>query len=163
MLLCGPGDGARHDRVRYVPRPGRLALSRENGCGAVIDFFVPGIPKSTQTGHTITVNGRSFPLRRGTPWSTTCGLVARQYAPPVPLEGPLVVFLSFTMPAPKKTKNGYPRRPDLGNASKGLLDAFNGVLWGDDSQIVRLIEGKAYGAQPGVRVYVKRPDEARAT
>jgi Holliday junction resolvase RusA-like endonuclease len=122
MLLCGPGDGARHDRVRYVPRPGRLALSRENGCGAVIE-----------------------------------------YAPPVPLEGPLVVFLSFTMPAPKKTKNGYPRRPDLGNASKGLLDAFNGVLWGDDSQIVRLIEGKAYGAQPGVRVYVKRPDEARAT
>jgi len=52
---------------------------------SALSFFVPGRPKSTQTGSVITVNGRSFPVRRGTSWSAVCGLVARQYAPRAPL------------------------------------------------------------------------------
>ena len=125
-------------------------------------FFIPGIPKATQTGTVVRVNGRAIPIRRNTSWSSLCGLVARQYAPPEPLTGPLHVRLLFWLPRPKTGKRLYPTvRPDAENLVKGLLDAWNGVLWQDDNQIVQLFIEKAYtptiAQGPGVTVIVMRP------
>ena len=126
--------------------------------GDPISFFVPGRPKSTQTGSTITVRGRSFPMRRGTAWSSVCGLYARQHAPAQPITGPVACFLTFIMPRPKKLRHRVPiSRPDLENMAKGLLDSWNGVLWDDDSQVVTLLLDKLYAEDdcaPGVRVVV---------
>lgn len=123
-----------------------------------VRFFVPGRPKTTQTGSVITVNGRSFPVRRGTAWSSLCGLVARQYAPPSPFAGPVSCTLMFLMPPPKKPRSPWPvTRPDAENLCKGLLDSFNGVLWEDDSQVVELVLLKVYArdGRPGVAVRVE--------
>jgi Holliday junction resolvase RusA-like endonuclease len=120
-----------------------------------IEFFVPGIPRSTQTGTVIRVNGRLMPLRRNTSWSSICGLVARQYAPLQPYSCALAVRLVFWMPAPKSKKRERPTtRPDLENLCKGLLDSWNGVLFDDDSQVVKLTLEKNYGP-PGVGVSVE--------
>lgn len=123
-----------------------------------ISFFVAGIPKSTQTGSVIRAGGRAIPIRRGTAWSSICGLAARAHAPRTPLEGALGVRLIFTLPKPKKPKAPTPiTRPDVENLIKGLCDSWNGVLWRDDSQLVELGVRKVYGLTPGVHVEVYRP------
>lgn len=35
-------------------------------------------------------------------------------------------------------KNGKPRKFDLDNGCKTVLDALNGIVWGDDSQVTKL-------------------------
>jgi Holliday junction resolvase RusA-like endonuclease len=121
---------------------------------ALVSFFVEGRPKSTQTGTVIRAGGRMIPIRRNTEWSSVVGLVARQYAPTVPYEGPLLVTLDFRLPRPQGGKRFLPStRPDLENLSKGLTDSFSGVLFHDDAQVVMLLLSKGYG-RPGVYVQV---------
>lgn len=62
-----------------------------------------------------------------------------------PLTGPLKVDLLFCVPKPKKPQNEHPiSRPDLDNFCKSVMDAGNGVIWLDDSQIVILTAQKVY-------------------
>ena len=125
-----------------------------------IAFFVPGLPRSTQTGTVVRVGHRSVPLRRGSAWSTYAGLVAMQHRPPMPLEGPLSVDLLILFPRPKSAKPRHiPGRVDVENAAKGLLDAFQGVLYMNDRQICDLVLRKRYAQQPGVRVEVQTMPE----
>ena len=123
----------------------------------MISFLVEGRPRSTQTGSVIRVRGRAFPLRRNTPWSALCGLVAREYAPPKPLTGPLRVTLTFYLTSPKKRREHPTGRPDLENLCKGLLDSWQGVLFLDDAQVLELRLAKCYcgDAPPGVHVVVE--------
>ena len=60
-------------------------------------------------------------------------------------EGPVGVILKFYLPRPKKPKHLLPIvRPDLDNYAKLVLDAVNGILWEDDSQVVGLKCAKLY-------------------
>lgn len=45
-------------------------------------------------------------------------------------------------------------KPDVDNLAKAVTDAMNGVVYEDDSQIVELVCGKYYGAEPRVMVTV---------
>lgn len=45
-------------------------------------------------------------------------------------------------------------KPDADNIEKAVKDAFNGVVWRDDCQIVRDAKRKRYGQKPGVTVVV---------
>lgn len=124
----------------------------------MIRFFVPGVPRSTQTGSVVRAGGRSFPLKRNPAWITACQLVARAHAPAQPMTGPLWVVLMFMLPRPRRS-SAYPTvRPDIDGMCKGLLDAWNGVLWVDDRQVVKLDLRKVYAERrcsgPGVRVEV---------
>ena len=123
-----------------------------------VEFWVSGLPRTTQTGSIIRLkNGRRMPLRRNPGWSDACHLVARQHAPRAPLAGPVAVTLTFSLPMPKRPKFSAPAvRPDAENLCKGLLDAWNGVLWQDDGQIVDLHIVKRYASVPGVTVTVRR-------
>lgn len=124
-----------------------------------IAFFIAGVPKSTQTGSVVRAGTRSFPVKRNTPWSAICGLIARQHAPAEPLRGPVGVRLTFCMPRPKgATGRAYPSvRPDIDGLCKGLLDAWNGILWQDDAQVVALRLEKVYTrtARPGIQIAVR--------
>lgn len=70
-----------------------------------------------------------------------------------PLEGPLVVEMTFTRPPAKGNARKYmegehypdTRRPDVDNLMKAVLDAGNGILWMDDSQVVRVVAAKFVG------------------
>jgi len=64
----------------------------------------------------------------------------------------LHVLAVFTCPKSHHRKVPVPRRPKTGtpdaeNIAKAVQDAGNGILWADDSQIVRLVVEKFYGAQ----------------
>lgn len=78
-----------------------------------------------------------------------------------PATGRVLAHVSATMPIPaswsKKRRQEAEAsqirpigRPDVDNVSKLVLDACNGIVYADDSQIVDLIVTKFYGTEPGI-------------
>lgn len=54
------------------------------------------------------------------------------------------------------TKNNpYVNRPDVDNIAKIILDAFNGVVYQDDSQITDLHITKQYGEEDRIVIYLE--------
>lgn len=60
-----------------------------------------------------------------------------------PLQGAIAVVIVCVCNKPNRPKNGYPHG-DIDNFCKGILDAANGRLFVDDSQIVTLTALKRY-------------------
>jgi len=82
-----------------------------------------------------------------------------------PLETPVSVYLYIRHGVPKSySKNqteaclsGLVRpckKPDIDNVAKTYLDAMNGVIFKDDTQVIDLHVKKVYSAVPGVDVMV---------
>ena len=114
----------------------------------MISFLIPGTPKSTQPGSAVRLpNGRSFQPKKHPEWVAWCRLTAQLHAPKEPLDGPIWVNLVYSLPRPKsapKSKRFPWSRPDVENFGKGLLDSFQGLLYHDDGQIVKLYLCKRY-------------------
>lgn len=83
-----------------------------------------------------------------------------------PLEGPLRASIDFYMPIPasgskalKKAmlegKEKHIKKPDLDNLIKAVTDAMNGIVYLDDSQIVRLVTRKVYSDLPRVNITIE--------
>lgn len=85
-----------------------------------------------------------------------------------PIEGPVEFYLRAVFPIPRswsKDKQAAAMvgeikptgRPDFGNIVKGWEDAFNGIVYRDDAQIVSYGDRsrKEYGPQPLVAVCVR--------
>jgi len=83
--------------------------------------------------------------------------VATAWPRPV-IEGPLVVGIVVQLLKPKsapKTRPVWPTtRPDADNYGKLVLDALNGILWRDDSQVVDLRIRKVYAEHIGFQIEV---------
>jgi Holliday junction resolvase RusA-like endonuclease len=74
------------------------------------------------------------------------------HEPPFAAGIPLELKVSFICKKPRGKKVSYPVcRPDIDNYLKLLLDAGNGNLWADDSQIVKISAEKVYG-EPEIRL-----------
>jgi len=76
-----------------------------------------------------------------------------------PISGDVFMRINFFLQPPKKKVRERPGiRPDLSNLVKAVEDAANGVLWGDDSQIVETISTKTYdweNKKVGVELFVE--------
>ena len=83
----------------------------------------------------------------------------------VPFDGPLEVTLEARLPVPPSWSQkrqslalaGEIRptsRPDLDNYIK-ILDAMNGVVWRDDSAIVKITATKVYSDRPALVITVR--------
>lgn len=135
-----------------------MRLSRRDG-GVSWSVFVPGEPRTTQTGSIVRLrDGRAFPMRRHTEWSNRIALAAQAEKPPVLFAGPLRVRMTFWRSRPVSCPKRilYPiQQPDLGNLSKGLLDALEGIVYTTDAQVIELLERKLFAVtQPGVLIEV---------
>lgn len=54
------------------------------------------------------------------------------------------------------------KKPDVDNVAKVICDALNGVAYGDDTQIIKLVVLKAYTeGQPRVQVYIEEIEEGQ--
>lgn len=119
----------------------------------MITFFVQCEPVPAGRPRFTTRSGfaRAVTPKRTRDMRALLTMAAREHAPAKPLEGPLVVRMGVYRIQPKsygKRRRQWVARPDLDNFVK-LLDAFNGVLWLDDSQIVELHAEKRHGDRPG--------------
>lgn len=84
-----------------------------------------------------------------------------------PLEKPLEAFLYFRMGVPQSyskkrteaclsgSERPVTRNGDLDNLAKGVLDAFNGIIFKDDCQIVEMHLTKVYAQEAGIDVLIK--------
>ena len=50
-------------------------------------------------------------------------------------------------------------KPDVDNYTKGILDALNGIVYKDDSQVVDLTARKYYSENPRVEINIKVVDK----
>jgi Holliday junction resolvase RusA-like endonuclease len=56
--------------------------------------------------------------------------------------------LVFNVQRPKSAKRDRPTtRPDIDNYAKLVLDALNGFVWADDSQVVKIEAVKRYAKE----------------
>lgn len=85
------------------------------------------------------------------------------------MSGALAVEIAAVFARPKSAPRCSSLTPciakngDADNLGKAILDAGNGVLWRDDSQVVRLVVNRWYaptGEPAMVRMLVERANEA---
>ena len=80
-----------------------------------------------------------------------------------PIDGPVALSLRFYLPIPaswskKRTEAAnlghehHIKKPDVDNFAKAVMDACNGVLFVDDSQVINLHVSKHYSKWPRVAV-----------
>jgi Holliday junction resolvase RusA-like endonuclease len=113
-------------------------------------FVVEGQPVPKQSFKK-SAHGRYTPQLQAD-WQEEVGWAARQSMnqkgfQPANEKQPLCVTLNFILTDK--------RRRDLDNLSKAVLDACNGILWGDDCQIVSLTITKTIGLIACVEVLVR--------
>ena len=94
-------------------------------------------------------------------WRETVAIVVGS-AVSKPIEGPVELSLAFFFPRPKSHygtgKNSelvkasapihHAQKPDIDNVIKSTLDAMNGILYGDDKQVIRIQAEKRWAHQP---------------
>ena len=87
-----------------------------------------------------------------------------------PIEGPVELFIAFVMPRPKchygsgkrssvlrlDAPSHHTVAPDATKLTRSTEDALKGVVWADDSQVVRQEVSKGYGPRPGARIVVRK-------
>lgn len=122
----------------------------------VHSFFVPGVPVAKARPRF--ARGVVYTPGKTVAYETLMKLSCGWGKPPV--EGPLKVVLMATFPYPKSwskkriaATRWHTSKPDADNLVK-TLDALNGVLWVDDSQVAHCTAHKQYGEHPGLEVWV---------
>jgi len=119
-------------------------------------FIVPGLPvaQPRQRMRVVASRGRAFasnytPAKAPVNAFKAAVRLTSDWRQP-PLSGPVGIDLDFVLPRPGRLKSGgrlpAPRKPDIDNLCKSVLDALNGLMWLDDAQVCRLTASKWYAA-----------------
>lgn len=123
-----------------------------------LTFTVRGIPigqgRITTYGRGMSVHSNAKTLK---PWRNAVAFAAEAATEaalgphPYPLDGPVGLYVCFTVPKPKnapKRRRSYPiTRPDLSHLLRAVEDALTAAgVWRDDSQ---LVDERAVKAYPG--------------
>lgn len=125
-----------------------------------ISFKVPGEAVSQGRPRATTVNGRvrMYDPAKSRNYKKHIQSIAGQYAPAELIEGPIYlkvviyrkVLKSFSKKKRQEALDGIllpVSKPDVDNYAKTFMDALNGVIWKDDSQVVTLVAEKHYGEE----------------
>ncbi|KYG89014.1 hypothetical protein A0U40_13385 [[Bacillus] sp. KCTC 13219] len=136
----------------------------------MIQFVIPGKvqaqerPRFSRAGKGV----RTHDAPKSRNYKEWVRLIAMQNKPPEPLQGALRLEVDIYVMPPKKyhTKPkqalincGELRpvtKPDADNLVKGIKDGMNGIIWGDDAQIVELVARKWYSMEPRAEIKVQQ-------
>ena len=133
---------------------------------AGVSFIIPGAPTGKGRPRVTSIGGHA---RTYTPEKTRSreGIVASLCMDAMQgraaLAGPVEVMIAIEAPIPaswsrvkRAAAAGKPCavKPDLDNVVKLLLDAVNGIAFGDDRQVVSLAASKIYGHEPRTTVQI---------
>lgn len=76
-----------------------------------------------------------------------------------PLDGPLSMHVTFSIPAPKsdrkRANSVHAQKPDIDNLLKAVMDALSGVAWVDDSQVWMVRASKWWSSSGAVAVSIE--------
>lgn len=131
-----------------------------------VTFEVPGNPVP-QSRPRFTRQGHAYEDKKVKAYKESVRMVAasRMRGMP-PIGGPVTVSLTFFLPIPKSWSRekradaeqgrALPtKKPDVDNLAKAVLDACNGIIYADDSQIIHMTVQKWYGEDPCVIVEIR--------
>ena len=131
-----------------------------------LSMFIPGVPIA-QPRPRITVRGkhgvayvpRDHAIHE---WRAKIkDMVQRRMGPCRPIIGRAIhVKMEFYLARPKSNRQQLPiSRPDLDNLAKAVLDAVNGVIWGDDSQVTTVVMSKRWHNNQGLWLEISEDTE----
>lgn len=137
----------------------------------MIEFTIPGDPvpqgrpRAGRAGKRIVM----YDPKESREYKRYVSLIARQHAPKTLLKGPLSVEMKIYRKIPKSTtkkdraliSEGIKRpvtKPDTDNYTKSVLDALNGIIYKDDSQVTDLYASKYYSDNPRVELKIQEID-----
>jgi Holliday junction resolvase RusA-like endonuclease len=118
--------------------------------------------------------GKIYTPEKTRRWEQVAAMLARQkMAGESRMEGPLEVVVVAEWPIPMRWPKwkreaaeqgcvAHTAKPDADNVLKAAVDALNGVVFRDDSQLVGMIVRKAYSASPGVTIRIREIDAITA-
>ena len=152
--------------------------------GAPIGFFVPGIPvpkgsargfpirrKNGHIGVTVTADNSNLRLWHASVQDRALDVCRRDQISAT--DAPVSVLCEFYLPAPKKYLKRLARgeciphvtRPDLDKLERAVLDGMTGILFRDDSQVIKKVGTKQYpgpGQCVGVWIWVMEVEQSPA-
>jgi crossover junction endodeoxyribonuclease RusA len=131
----------------------------------MIEFTVIGHAQPQGSTKAFNVPGKRFPVVTSDnpnlkQWRQLVAYAAQPHAAGGPLYGGVHVTLDFTLQRPKslpKRTSQHLKKPDIDKLARAILDALTGILFHDDSEVVRLEVTKRYAAldaAPGVRITI---------
>ncbi|MBT2215851.1 RusA family crossover junction endodeoxyribonuclease [Virgibacillus dakarensis] len=141
----------------------------------MIEFVIPGEPKAQGRPRASAIGkGKNrritmYDPKESKEYKQYVSLIAKQHAPKKPYEGALRVDIKIYRQIPKSTTKkdralifeGIKRpvtKPDTDNYVKSVLDACNGIIYKDDSQVAELYASKYYSDNPRVEICVRELD-----
>ena len=159
------------DRYRWLAHRASGDLETEGRTvTAPLRITIPGAPRGKARARVTRFGAYTpAPTRNAEAFAKMCAVKAMDGRPP--FEGALRVGMSVIVPIPESWSRkrkmaaaaGYDRpakKPDASNVAKLVEDAFNGVVYRDDAQIVELFVAKHYGDQPRVEITVEQVEAA---
>jgi Holliday junction resolvase RusA-like endonuclease len=134
-----------------------------------ITIIVPCLPVAQPRARATAINGkaRMYEAKKSHAiheFKATCRLAAAQAHNGPPMEGPLTADILCVFPTKRKARTAKATKPDCDNLAKSACDALNGVLYHDDSQIVRLTVEKWHASadeSPRVEISIYAHGEPR--
>lgn len=146
----------------------------------IAEFFVPGkpAPGGSKKGFYIKKIKRVIMTpdnKKTKPWMDSVKCFALQAYSGPPLEEPIELEITFQFLRPKShfgtgrnagklklSTKKYPTvRPDLTKLTRSTEDALTGLIWRDDSQVVRQMTKKIYTEKQGAFIVI-RPIENKS-
>jgi Holliday junction resolvase RusA-like endonuclease len=132
----------------------------------VVDFIIDAVPVAKGRPRFSSRGGfvKAYTPAKTSDWETVVRTEAvKAMGSSSPLDGAVALSMRFYLPIPaswskKRTeaaKSGQERhvkKPDVDNFAKAVMDACNGVLFVDDSQVVDMHVAKYYSDWPRVAV-----------
>lgn len=162
-------------RAMFAGPPGQY--KQETGGAVLIEIWVPGIPQPGGSKKGFAIPNKDKPgkyrailtedNRKSKPWRQAVEWAALEiFRMGDLLACPLEVEFRFYMPRPKGHfgKNGIRPaarfkmpvvKPDITKLVRSTEDALKGVVWCDDSQIVRQSAAKFYSGRPGALITIR--------
>lgn len=144
-----------------------------------VEFFVAGVPRTKGSSHSFyNPKTKSVVFQHDNQhlkaWQSMVGFTAKQKGCK-PTLGPISVTILYILPRPKghfgtrgNVKSTSPvlpiGKPDIDKLERAILDSLTGVVYHDDSQVVKVSQEKIYTSapndQPGARVRVSYDPKA---
>jgi len=135
---------------------------------AEFELFIGGEPVAQGRPRFSTVNGHAQAIdpAKSREFKRILAAMAREKMAQMTLmEGPLCLYLQVTRVPPKswpkyrrrdaiEFREGIVSKPDLDNYVKIVLDALNGVVFADDSCVVKICASKRWSDKPGMSIRI---------
>lgn len=146
-----------------------------------LTFFIPGIPRGQARARSRVANGsdgKNFVMHHKAPEQAQdearIAQILSVHAPEIPIAGPVKLWIRVQLPVPASKSQKWKRlalsglvfpdnkKPDWDNLGKHVCDCCNGVIWGDDVQVIRGTVEKCYSERPGYFVVVEYLQELQS-